>query len=216
MALHTVTRPKQARSQQTLERLLDAAQGLIEERGLKAVSIPEVVRRAKSSVGGFYGRFRDKDELLRALEERFFRELERRIEETTQPEQWAEASLPTVLESLIGTMVEIYSQHRRLIKAFLVRAAQDELTFSEGLRLRQRVFVRVGQLVLERRDEVAHPDPQRALQLALHMLFGVMQQKAIFGEVRAGAGPAMKDAELVHELTRAVLAYLQSTSPEGQ
>ena len=96
-----------------------------------------------------------------------------------------------------------------------MRAAQDELTFSEGLRLRRRVFVRVGQLVLQRRDEVNHPDPQRALELALHMLFGVMQQKAIFGEVRAGAGPAMNDSELARELTRAVLAYLQSTSPEG-
>ena len=70
--LETVARPKQARAERTLHRLLDAAEGLIEERGLGDVSIPEIVRRARSSVGGFYARFRDKNELLRALEERFF------------------------------------------------------------------------------------------------------------------------------------------------
>ena len=54
--LASVTAPKQARSEQTLYRLLDAAQELIAAKGLADVSIPEIVRRAGSSVGGFYGR----------------------------------------------------------------------------------------------------------------------------------------------------------------
>ncbi len=66
--LQAVTGPKQARSERTLQRLLDAAEVLIEEKGHAAVSIPEIARRARSSVGGFYARFRDKNELLRALE----------------------------------------------------------------------------------------------------------------------------------------------------
>jgi hypothetical protein len=51
--LESVARPKQARSEQTLQRILDAAEGLIEEKGLADASIPEIVRRAGSSVGGF-------------------------------------------------------------------------------------------------------------------------------------------------------------------
>jgi AcrR family transcriptional regulator len=48
-----VARPKQARSEETLQRLLEAAEALIEEKGLADASIPEIVRRAGSSVGGF-------------------------------------------------------------------------------------------------------------------------------------------------------------------
>ena len=53
--LSSVAPPKQARSEQTLYRILDATEALIREKGLAAVSIPEIVSRAGSSVGGFYG-----------------------------------------------------------------------------------------------------------------------------------------------------------------
>ena len=52
--LDTVADKKQARSERTLYRLLDAAEALIVERGLAGLSIPEVARRAQSSVGGFH------------------------------------------------------------------------------------------------------------------------------------------------------------------
>lgn len=74
--LASVARPKQARSEQTLRRILEAAERLIGEKGLGDVSIPDIVREARSSVGGFYARFKDKNELLRALEERFFQRLD--------------------------------------------------------------------------------------------------------------------------------------------
>ena len=65
-ALRSVAAPKQARSQQTLLRILDAAEALIQEKGLADASIPEIVRRAGSSVGGFYSRFRDNERHERA------------------------------------------------------------------------------------------------------------------------------------------------------
>ena len=67
-----MSEPKQPRSERTQERLLRAAEKLILEKGLADASVPEIARRAGSSVGGFYARFPDKDALLRALEERFF------------------------------------------------------------------------------------------------------------------------------------------------
>ena len=87
-ALRSVALPKQARSEQTLRRLLDAAEELIQAKGLAGVSIPDIVRRAGSSVGGFYARFRDKHELLRALEERFFVELYGRLDALARPGRW--------------------------------------------------------------------------------------------------------------------------------
>ena len=59
--------PQQARSKETERRLLDAAAAIVESEGLRALSVARVVRDAKSSVGSFYARFDDKDDLLRAL-----------------------------------------------------------------------------------------------------------------------------------------------------
>ena len=62
--------PQQDRSRQTLERLLDATEQIIRTRGVDAVTIPEVARAARSSVGSFYARFTSKAALLQTLHER--------------------------------------------------------------------------------------------------------------------------------------------------
>src|SRR5512143_476146 len=105
--LQTVSGPKQARSERTLQRLLDAAEQLIAEKGHQAVSIPEIARRAHSSVGGFYARFRDKNELLRALEERHFIELMARVERLADPTRWAGAETAAIVEAGVSELVTI-------------------------------------------------------------------------------------------------------------
>src|SRR6185436_14876416 len=69
---HSRMEPKQQRSRQTLTRLLDAAEALLDENGLDAATVPAIAERAGVSVGVVYRRFRNKDELLRAVYERFF------------------------------------------------------------------------------------------------------------------------------------------------
>ena len=65
--LRWVRPPQQARSQETLHRILDAAEVLVAEKSFEDASVSEIVRRANSSVGAFYARFEDKDAVLRVL-----------------------------------------------------------------------------------------------------------------------------------------------------
>jgi AcrR family transcriptional regulator len=62
------------RAEQRVQRLLDAAFGLIDERGTSEFTIQEVVDRSKQSLRGFYQYFDGKDELLFALLEESIRE----------------------------------------------------------------------------------------------------------------------------------------------
>src|ERR1700756_4588701 len=59
--------PKQARSQQSMRRLIDAAREILNEDGLEAATIPRIAERAGLSVGSVYRRFPDKDALLREI-----------------------------------------------------------------------------------------------------------------------------------------------------
>ncbi len=67
-------RAAQSRAELRVQRLLDAAFGLIDERGSSDFTIQEVVDRSKQSLRGFYQYFDGKDELLFALLEETIRE----------------------------------------------------------------------------------------------------------------------------------------------
>ena len=205
--LSTVSRPKQARSEQTLLRLLDAAEELIREKGFADVSIPEIVHRAGSSVGGFYARFKDKDELLRALEERFLAHLDERVDELADPAYWGSASTTQIVASCMKELVATHRAEQNMISTFLARAAADVEIRDGGMRFRQGVSARIGLLLLSRRSEIRHPQPEVAIDLGIQLAFGLMFQNAIFGETRCG-GRALSDAELEAELTRIFLAYV--------
>jgi len=62
------------RAEQRVQRLMDAAFGLIDEKGTTEFTIQEVVDRSKQSLRGFYQYFDGKDELLFALLEEIIRE----------------------------------------------------------------------------------------------------------------------------------------------
>lgn len=211
--LSSVVRPKQARSEQTLQRILDAAEALIREKGLADASIPEIVRRARSSVGGFYARFRDKDELLRALEERFIRETTARVGALADARRWADAPLPVIVEALGHELVSVVRERRNLIAAFLHRATRDPDSLLEAARFRADITRRVATLLLRRRDALRHPDPELAIDLGVQFAVALMLQLVLVGEVRA-AGRVFSDLEIQRELERNFLAYI-GAAPEA-
>lgn len=205
--LETVAGPKQARSERTLYKLLDAAEELISEKGLADASIPEIVRRAGSSVGGFYARFRDKNELLRALEERFYVELERRVEGLVDPDRWRGESTRSIVEAAVAELVATTRERHHMLAAFLYRAVQDPVFREDAIRFRRGVTERFEALLLDRRAEFAHENPALAIDLGIQAAFAFMQQHILVGETRV-ADRTLSDEELQKELTELLLAYL--------
>ena len=63
-----------SRAEQRIQRFLDAAFELIDEKGTTEFTIQEVLDRSKQSLRGFYQYFDGKDELLLALFEETIRE----------------------------------------------------------------------------------------------------------------------------------------------
>lgn len=206
-ALRSISRPKQARSEKTLQRLLDAAQELIEERGCADVSIPELVARAGSSVGGFYSRFKDKGELLCALEERFLGQKRRLLDALTADERVANLPLREVVRPAIKQLVHIYRTRHRLAAAFVAATANDPAHRERIKRFREEVVARFRTLLLARRDEIHHPNPERAVDFIIKMVLTSARQEAVFGKTRAG-NKTLTEAQMVDELERMCLTYL--------
>ena len=204
--LRSVARPKQARSEKSLQRLLDAADSLIEERGFKDVSIADITRRARSSVGGFYSRFKDKDQLLSALQERFVRQLDASIgsiEESLDPD----SELSDVLEPGLALLVKTYRDQRHLMAAFLSRSNENPHLHEAGMAFRSTIIERFSRLILRWRDELNHPDPELAADLSVQLALGFMDQALTVGRLQA-VGEPLPPGRLQEELMRAMCAYL--------
>ncbi len=212
--LETVAGPKQDRSVRTLTRLLDAAEGVIAERGLEGLSIPEIVRRADSSVGGFYARFADKNQLLRALEERFFLEVSARLDALADARRWRDAAPVALVEAAVSELVAVTLARAPMLRAFLYRAVQDPDVREHGLRFQRQVAERIGPLLLARAGTVRHPDPRLAFDLAVQLAFALMQQHVLLDGLRA-AGRRLRAAELRRELTTLVLTYVGIADDAG-
>lgn len=206
--------PKQPRSERTRERLLRAAEKLILEKGLGDASVPEIARRAGSSVGGFYARFPDKDALLRALEERFFAEMAQRVLKLADAGRWGEASIAEIARACASELVSVFRERRNLIAAFLHTATRDPAVLEEALRFRAATAERIAALLAPRSGELRHPEPRLAIELGVQFAFALMVQLVMLGEVRAG-GRVLGDRELEAEITRNFLAYIGAPSPTG-
>lgn len=210
-------RPRQARSRETLDRILDAAERLVAEKGFDDSSVQEIVRRAGSSVGAFYSRFRDKDGLLYALYDRYLNEARATADDALDPERWRGVSLEPLVASVVRFLVEIYREREGLVRAFVLRNKIDpEFRLRED-RLSHYVSEKLWGLVSERADEIAHPDPARASAFGLMLTLSTIESTVLFGETRAAAY-SITDEDLSTELARVYLAYLglPPTTPSAQ
>jgi len=205
--LVTVAGPKQARSERTLFRLLDAAEALLEEQGLAGLSIPEVVRRAGSSVGGFYARFRDKNELLRALEERFFLEVQSRLDALADERRWAGAPVRDIVTAAVDELVTVTEARRALIKAFMFRATQDVQIRDEAVGFRNRAAQRIAALLVGKSPAFRHPEPVLAIDLGVQAAFSLMNQHVLLDGTEA-AGRMLSLDDLKREIARLFVAYV--------
>jgi AcrR family transcriptional regulator len=75
-----------SRAEQRVQRFLDAAFELIDEKGTTEFTIQEVIDRSKQSLRGFYQYFDGKDELLLALFEETIREATDDLHTVVEPE----------------------------------------------------------------------------------------------------------------------------------
>jgi AcrR family transcriptional regulator len=202
----------QERGRKAVERLLGAAEKILESRGLDAATVPAIAAAAGMSVGNVYKRFPDKDSLLRAVYERFFAEALAANEFALDPAKWKEIPTTEVLSTLVTGMIEGYRSRRALVRALLLYAQNhgdaEFRVHAEAMRLEALgLFER---LLRDRRTDIGHPHPERAIRFVVTLLAHALEN-AVMSE---GGGIAGGDflshvPETSVELFRVANGYLR-------
>jgi AcrR family transcriptional regulator len=198
--------PQQSRSQETLDRILDAAEQVLAEKAFGEATLAEIMERAGVTVGAFYRRYPDKNALLRHLDERFFYEVEQKAATLLAPERWLDASAREIITEFARNAVEVYSSRRGLLRSLFLRARTDTVLQQSALQVNEKYIAMLRAVLLPRRDEIHHPDPERAIELGCMMVIGALRELVVFGEI--WPAPAAPDAALAGEVTRMYCGYL--------
>jgi AcrR family transcriptional regulator len=105
-------RPRQLRSAETVDRILDAAARIFDERGYRATTTNHVAAQAGVSIGSLYQYFPNKDALLVALAERHVAEAAERFGGRLAQMREEPPALVDAVRSLIELSVELNDSSR--------------------------------------------------------------------------------------------------------
>ncbi len=197
--------PKQERSRKTLERIVRAALEILEDEGPDGLTVASLVRRADSSVGSFYARFQGKDDLLEYLGEQVWSSAAQRWDETLDDLDASSLPLPDLLDGAVRLLREAGESRATYLRA-LDQAGTSGDAFAA---FRDHVLDGLAGLLLERRDELTHPDPDVAVRLGLRAVTATLDQV-----VREQWEPGDLDT-VQAELGRMLRRYLTSESESG-
>ncbi|MGD6741760.1 TetR/AcrR family transcriptional regulator [Streptomyces sp. BH106] len=203
--------PKQQRSQRSFDTVLDATLDLLAEKGYQGFALTEVSRRTGVSVGSIYTRVDGKDDLLRAAQARFQERLVEEHLEMTRAERWEGKPLAVLVPELVTEFAELLRRRGAVLSAFMQRGAVDESVAKVGKAGYHVARESFTTLVLSRRDEIRHPDPERAVGSCFTSIYGALARAMALDVSAEAAEDSGSDlAELVEDLGAMALAFLRS------
>jgi AcrR family transcriptional regulator len=206
--------PRQARSRDTLQSLLDATERLLERHHFEDISIHQILAASGVSIGSFYARFHRKDDLLPHLYQNYSDDLRARMARDTDPARWAGLSLGQLIHALVAQAVRAYRERRGLLRAVaLLARSRPRAVAHSALRERDDQYRAAAALLLARRAEIRHPTPELAVQFGILFVLAACRDKILFADAPHPASVDLTDQQLATELARALHAYLTAPPP---
>jgi AcrR family transcriptional regulator len=206
--------PRQARSRETERRLVQAVLHVLSTHGLEGATIPRIAAQAGLTPGAVYRRFPDKSALLETV---MLTALESNLEYVKRalPAMAAGQPLPALLDTLIGAMIQDLRTHASLLRSVrqLVLTSEHPAFRRKVCRLENLGHEHLIDLLLTYRREIRHPDPQRALAIALTSLRYTLIELFLV-DAQLGHWPSYvpkDDTTLRQELKRMFLRQLGHT-----
>ena len=202
--------PRQKRSRESLERLLDATEEQIRLYGVEALTISGVVNSIGLSVGAFYARFPDKTALLHAVQDRFHSRLEPRIREQMIAEAGPCTTLAEALDAAVGVLIRnvVGERERELSRGFMSLSVADPVLRARGELVNRQRRETFSDILLAHSDEIGHPDPGLAISVAYGMYAAVLRGRLVFGPEHE-LYYDIDTATLYRELKKALTLYLR-------
>lgn len=200
--------PKQSRSRQSFDRMIEAAKEILREGGLQALTLAEVSRRSRVSIGSIYCRVDSKEDLLRAVQASSLDAMENEFAALVNRVRRRALPLRELVPAIVRDLAQYLRRHAPLLNAFIATGAQDPVVAAVGRKAYSQNALDFKLILLERHAEFRHPDAERAAATCFTVVYGALARYlGLGGHVESGAGEG-DWKQLVEDLGLMALAFL--------
>jgi AcrR family transcriptional regulator len=160
------TPPKQARSLATEQKMLDAAEELLDRGDARQVTVENVISLSGATVGSFYARFGSIEGLFDALHQRYVDNIYQSKLAEGMNRAIAQPDLRKALHNAVKILLEFGVERRKLLAYFFMRNEGDD-----ALVVRLAAVQNMHEVLKVHRDEVAHKDLRRASENTARLIY---------------------------------------------
>ncbi len=207
--------PKQARSAETLQRILSATVDLIERRPYCDITMAEIAAAAHTSPPSIYARFENKEALLLGVYQQLQSEVRAELQDAYQPDKWSTVSPSKIIDLTVEAVAAAHQGKASIYRSVMLNPS-DEL-LAESARTRRLFSRSVADVVVPAvvgTDVAAGRSPEairRRVDLACFVLISVLNQHLIYGDYyMASILPSVGEPDFVttlREVMRSLLGF---------
>jgi AcrR family transcriptional regulator len=199
--------PKQGRSRQSFERIIEATIELLRERAYDQITLAEICQRSGVSTGSLYGRVDGKDELLRVVQVRFLERLGEQFAEEAARIAASMHGLEQMVPAVVTGFGNLLRDNASVLRSFMLRGATDPVIGSAGKKSALENNARLNKLLLSCREEIRHPDPERAVETGMLLIYAT-QARFLGLDSTGRLDEAGSWSQLLNDLSDMMLAFL--------
>ena len=199
--------PQQQRSRASFERVLEAATELLRDEGYQGFTLAEVSRRAHVSIGSIYARVPSKDALFYTIHERVMNRIADESAVFSDPSRWERLSTRRLVIEAVRELAAPFRTHTGILRVIMQRGAVDEVVANRGSASLSTLAEQFKAVLLTRRMDITHPDPELAVDIAYRMAYCTVARQVMYGPTFESQRLVGWD-DLVHQLGVASAAYL--------
>src|SRR5438105_3189557 len=199
--------PQQQRSRESFERVLEAAVELLETEGYPGFTLAEVSHRARVSIGSIYARVSSKDDLFYAIHERVMAQIGAENEVFSDLARWQRLPTRRLVIEAVRELAEPFRTHADILRVIMHRGAIDDVVANRGSANASGLAEQFEGVLLTRRQEITHPDPDLAVAVAYRMAYCTVARQVMYGPTFESRRLIEWD-DLVHQIGVACATYL--------
>lgn len=202
-----VNEPRQRRTREQWQRVLDAGVRLLEEGGYEAFTIAALCARARVPPRALYARAGTKDALFLAVYEHGMTSVLTSHDVFRDEARWAALDDQQRVEQAVADLVRTFTDHADFLRAVVLISGAHPEVRQRGAAYREALGVHFAEVLppVATQTRRGRADPDAAHQLCFSVVFSAMVVRTAYGP---GFGLAGEEDLLAAELAAMVGRYL--------